>query len=53
MLHGTVKGRITSAGEGRVALVVDGIPRSIEDLETVLQSHEGWEFELRIVDSLE
>jgi hypothetical protein len=53
MLHDTLRARITSAGEGRVALVVDGIPLSIEDLETVLQSHEGWEFELRIVDSLE
>jgi hypothetical protein len=53
MLHDRLKGRITSAGEGRVALVVDGIPLSIEDLETVFQSHEGWEFELRIVDALE
>jgi len=53
MLHDTVKGRITSAGEGRVALVVDGLPLSIEEIEALLQSHEGWEFELRIVDSLE
>jgi hypothetical protein len=53
MLHDTLKGRITSAGEGRVALVVDGIPLSIEEIETLLQSHEGWDFELRIVDSLE
>jgi len=53
MLHDTLKGRITSAGEGRVTLVVDGIPPGIEEIETFLQSHEGWEFELRIVDGLE
>jgi len=53
MLHDTLRGRITSAGEGRVALVVDGIAMGIEEIETFFQSHEGWEFELRIVDSLE
>ena len=53
MLYDTLKGRITSAGEGRVALVVDGIPLCIEKIETFLRSREGWEFELRIVDSLE
>jgi hypothetical protein len=42
MLHDRLKGRITSAGEGRVALVVDGIPLGIEDIKTFLQSYEGW-----------
>ena len=41
MLHDTLKGRITSADEGRIALVVDGIPMGVEEIETVLQSHEG------------
>jgi hypothetical protein len=53
MLHDRLKGRITSGGEGHVALVVDGIPLAIEDMESFLASHEGWEFELRIVDALE
>ena len=53
MMHDNLKGRITSAGEGRVALIVDGIPLGIEEIETIFQSHEGWAFELRIVDSLE
>ena len=53
MLHDTLKGRITSDGEGGVVLVVDGVPLRIEDLEDLLTSHEGWEFELRIVDALE
>src|SRR3989304_621093 len=33
MLHDRLKGRITSAGEGRVAVVVDGIPLGIEEIE--------------------
>ena len=41
MLHDTLKGRITSGGEGRVALVVDGIPLGIEEIESFLASHEG------------
>jgi hypothetical protein len=53
MLHDTLKGRITSDGDGGLALVVDGTVLGIEDLETVLRSHEGWEFEMRIVDPLE
>ncbi len=53
MLHDTLRGRITSDAEGGVALIVDGRQLRIEDLETLLASHEGWEFELRIVDALE
>lgn len=53
MLHDTLRGRITSAGEGRMALIVDGIPLGIDDIESFLSSHEGWEFEMRIVDALE
>jgi hypothetical protein len=53
MLHDTLRGRITSDGDGGVLLVVDGTPLDIDDLATLLLSHEGWEFELRIVDALE
>ncbi len=53
MLHDKLKGRITSGGESRVVLVVDGIPLGIEEIESFFKSHEGWEFEMRIVDALE
>jgi hypothetical protein len=53
MLHDRLKGRITSEGEGRLVLVVDGIPLTIEDIESFLKSREGWEFEMCIVDALE
>ncbi len=53
MLHDTLSGRITSDGKGGVVLVVDGIALGIEDLESILGSHEGWGFELQIVDALE
>ncbi len=53
MLHDTLRGRIISDGEGGVTLIVDGQPIRVEDLETLLASREGWEFELRIVDALE
>jgi hypothetical protein len=53
MLHDRLSGRITSDGEGGVALVVDGIALGIEDLASILASHEGWNFELQIVDGLE
>ena len=53
MLHDGLRGRITSDGDGGVVLVVDGIPLGIEDLESFLRTHEGWEFGMRIVDALE
>jgi hypothetical protein len=53
MLHDRLSGRITSDGEGGVALVVDGIALGIEDLASILASHEGGAFELQIVDALE
>ena len=53
MLHDNLNGRITSDGKGGVALVVDGIALGIEDLASILAAHEGWGFELRIVDALE
>ncbi len=53
MLHDGLSGRITSDGHGGVVLVVDGIPLGIEDLESILVSHEGWVFDLQILDGLE
>ncbi len=53
MLHDRLSGRITSDGEGGVLLVVDGISLGLEDLASILQSHEGWGFELQIVSGLE
>ena len=53
MLHDRLTGRITSDGKGGVVLVVDGISLGIDDLESILNTHEGWGFELQIVDALE
>lgn len=53
MLHDRLSGRITSDAEGGLILVVDGIALDIIDLAFCLESHEGWGFELRIVDALE
>lgn len=53
MLHDRLSGRITSDGNGGVLLVVDGLGLGLEDLASILESHEGWGFELRIVDALE
>ena len=52
MLHDELRGRITSNGDGGVVLVADGIPLGIEDLESFLRTHEGWEFRMQIVDAL-
>jgi hypothetical protein len=53
MLHDTLRGRITSDGNGGAVLVVDGLGVGIENLTSMLLTHEGWEFELKIVDALE
>jgi len=53
MMHDQLSGRITVDREAGVLLVVDGVPLTIEDLAEILSSHEGWGFELKIVDALE
>ena len=53
MLHDRLRGRITSDGKGGALLIVDGIALGLEDLASILESHEGWAFELQIVDGLE
>ena len=53
ILHDKLSGRIASNGNGGVMVVVDGIPLAIEDLASILISHEGWSFDMTISDSLE
>jgi len=53
MLHDKLSGRITSDGNGGVVLVVDGLAVGVENLASMLLTHEGWSFELQIVDGLE
>jgi len=53
MLHDEISGHIASDEEHGLSLVVDGLPLSIDDLARLLSSHEGFNFKLRIKDSLE
>jgi hypothetical protein len=53
MLHDRLSGRIASDGKGGVLLIVDGVSLDIDDLSSILASHEGWGFELQIMDALE
>ncbi|MBZ5638867.1 MAG: hypothetical protein LAO51_08950 [Acidobacteriia bacterium] len=53
LLHDRLTGRITSDGQRGVVLVVDGTPLDIDDLASILGSHEGRCFDLRILDALE
>jgi len=53
MLHTELSGRITWDSKGGVLLVVDGIPLNMGDFSSILASHEGWDFEMKIVDALE
>jgi hypothetical protein len=50
--HDTLKGRITS-DNGRVAVVVDGVLLSLKELGKMLDTYEGWEFDLRFRDRTE
>ena len=53
MLHDKLTGRITSDGAGGVVVVVDGIALGMAEFASLLASHEGWNFDLQIVDALE
>jgi hypothetical protein len=53
MLHDKLSGRIASDRNGGAMIVVDGIPLSIDDFAHILVTHEGWSFDLKIIDSLE
>lgn len=52
MMHSEIPGRITANGEGGALLIVDGVALGLDELESFLSTHEGWEFCLRIVDAL-
>ncbi|MDI6809049.1 MAG: hypothetical protein QME66_08735 [Candidatus Eisenbacteria bacterium] len=53
MLHSELSGRITCRSDGDVVLIVDGVPLSLENFSAILATHEGWNFEMKIVDALE
>lgn len=53
MLHDRLRGRIASDGRGGVQIVVDGIPLSIDDLQSMLATHEGFELEISIISAIE
>jgi len=53
MLHDELRGRITSDGERGVFVVVDGQALSMNEVATILATHEGFEVELRMRSGLE
>jgi len=53
MLHDTLRGRITRDRKRGAMLVIDGLAVDMDELSRWLGNHEGWEFELKIKDSLE
>lgn len=53
MLHDKLTGRIGSDGEGGPQLIVDDVLLDMDNLSRILATHEGWCFELQIVDALE
>lgn len=52
LLHDRMRGLIRWSEKDGMQLMVDGLPLAIDDLARILGAHEGWEFELRIVDAL-
>ncbi|NOQ21098.1 MAG: hypothetical protein GQ565_00405 [Candidatus Aegiribacteria sp.] len=52
MMHDELKGRITCDAQGEPALIVDRIHLTIDDLGHIISSSEGFEFSLKIVESL-
>ncbi|MEW6272708.1 MAG: hypothetical protein AB1689_25815 [Thermodesulfobacteriota bacterium] len=53
MLHDRLRGRITWSSERGTTLVVDGIELGMDELDSLLASHEGFTFELRLADGLD
>ena len=53
MLHDTLEGRISWSQEEGVTLVVDSKTVTVENLATILATHEGWGFRLTILDALQ
>ena len=53
VLQDTLKGHIARSDETGVVLVVAGKAVSTENLATILGGHEGWTFELTVIDALD
>lgn len=52
MMHDELKGRITCDAQGEPALIIDGIHLSLDQLGHFFSCHEGFEFSLKIKESL-
>ncbi len=52
MMHDELKGRITCDAQGEPVLIVDGIHLTFDDFGQFFSSHEGFEFSLKINESL-
>lgn len=52
MMHDELKGRITCDAQGEPALIIDGIHLTLDHLGHIFSSSEGFEFSLKIVESL-
>lgn len=53
LLHDRLRGRIAWSEKEGLSFVVDGQEVAPRDLQKILETYEGWEFDLRIRDSLE
>ena len=52
-LHDMIRGRITARRGGQLLLVVDGRPLTLDEFGRILATHEGFQFEVKIIDSTE
>ncbi|MCK5131463.1 MAG: hypothetical protein KAR40_04855 [Candidatus Sabulitectum sp.] len=52
MMHDELQGRITCDAQGEPALIVDGSHLTLDDLGHIFSSSEGFEFSLKIKESL-
>jgi len=51
MLHDVLQGRLAwDGGKEEVVMVVDGEVLDLENLARILQTHEGWNIEIRITE---
>lgn len=50
LLHDTLRGRIGMSFARGLFVVVDGIPLSWAELGDIMETYEGWQFRLEIVD---
>lgn len=50
MLHDRLVGHIDSSSDGSAVFVVDGIPLTLEDIDRLASTHEGFRFSLRFAE---